>query len=248
MNKLTNKTALVTGGGTGIGRTIAWRLAEQGADVLILGRNADTLREAASQHARISWAVADVGQTDDIARAVREAKERFGRLDILVNNAGIAPVTPLANLDMDEFDQVYRVNVRGVVDMTRQALPLLQASRGTVINISSAVGERPMPGLSVYASSKAAVSLLGKAWAKELAADGIRVNSVSVGPIETPIYDKAGLSDDASQEHVDRVSQLIPLGRFGTSDEVASVVAFLASDEAGYVTGSDYGVDGGFAA
>ena len=245
---LTNKVALVTGGGSGIGRGIAYLLAKDGAKVVIIGRSVNTLLESAAQHENISYIVADIGDSADITRVLDEIKTQHGQLDILVNNAGVAPVTPLADVDMSEFDQVFRVNVRGVVDLTKQSLDLLKASKGSVINISSAVANLPLPNMSLYSSSKAAVNSLTRVWGKELAKDGVRVNSVGVGPIETPIYDKAGLSVEEAQAHIDAVTKLIPFGRFGKVEEVASVVAFLASDEASYVTGCDYAVDGGFAA
>lgn len=245
---LTNKVALVTGGGSGIGRGIAYRLANDGAKVVIIGRSVDTLQESAAQHENITYIVADIGESADIARVLDEIKTQHGQLDILVNNAGVAPVTALTDVDMSEFDQVFRVNVRGVVDLTKQSLEMLKASKGSVINISSAVANLPLPNMSLYSSSKAAVNSLTRVWGKELAKDGIRVNSVGVGPIKTPIYDKAGLSEEEAQAHVEAVTKLIPFGRFGTVEEVASVVAFLASDESSFVTGCDYAVDGGFAA
>ncbi len=245
---LTEKVALVTGGGSGIGRDIAYRLASDGAKVIIIGRSEQTLLESASRHENISYFVADVGESSDISRVLANIKTQYGKLDILVNNAGIAPVTPLANVDMDEFDRVFRVNVRGVVDLTKQSLAMLTETKGSVINISSVVANHPLANMSLYSSSKAALNSLTRVWGKELAKDGIRVNSVGVGPIETPIYDKAGLSEEEALAHMDAVSKLIPFGRFGKVEEVASVVAFLASDEASYVTGCDYAVDGGFSA
>lgn len=245
---LENRIALVTGGGSGIGLGIAKRLADEGANVVIIGRTEASLKESASQSDRISYVVADVGKTEDLARALEQTKARHGGLDILVNNAGVAPVTPFSQLDMAEYDEVFQVNVRGLVDLSRQALPLLKASKGNIVNISTSIVDKPMANMSTYGASKAAVNMFTRVWAKELAGDGVRVNSVGVGPIWTPIYKKTELSAEEAQKHVDRVKQIVPLARFGTIEEVASVVAFLASSEAGFVTGSDYAVDGGFAA
>ena len=248
MSNLSGKTALVTGAGTGIGRAIALRLAQDGANVIILGRTEASLRDAAAQHPRIAYLVADIGRSADLDRVITELESRHGQLDILINNAGVAPVTPFADLDMAEFDSTFQSNVRGLVELTHKALPLLRINRGNVVNISTAIVGRPMANMGIYAASKAAVNMLTRVWAKELAADGIRVNSVGVGPIETPIYDKTALSPEDAQRHLDRVKSSVPLARFGTVDEVANVVLFLASDAASYVTGSDYSVDSGFAA
>ncbi|MFJ9588661.1 SDR family NAD(P)-dependent oxidoreductase [Streptomyces acidicola] len=245
--RLEGKAALVTGAGTGIGRGIAKRLADEGAAVVIMDRTKDSLEESASQHENITHIVADIGKPDDVARLVSEVRERHGRLDILVNNAGIAPVTPFDEATMDEYDRVFLTNVRGLVDLTREALPLLKQTKGNVVNLSSAAVARPVANMSTYAASKAAVNTYTKVWAKEFAKDGVRFNIVSPGPIETPIYEKTDLSAEEIQAHRDRVTQGVPLHRFGKIEEVTSLVAFLTSDEASFITGAEYLVDGGMA-
>lgn len=246
MRSLENKVALVTGAATGIGQSIAVSLARQGARVFITGRSEKSLNEAAAQHEGITALVADVGRTEDVTRVLDAIRERTGQLDIVVNNAGMAPITPLAQQTLAEFDRVININLRAVVDIGVQALPLLQASKGSIINISSAMANNPLPGMSVYSASKAALKTLSIVWAKELAKDGIRVNSIAVGPIETPIYEKTDLSPEEAQKHKDRVTALVPLGRFGQPQDIASLVTFLASDDASFITGADIAVDGGF--
>ncbi len=246
MSRFSGKTALVTGGGAGIGLSIALTLAREGADVIVTGRSESSLRGAITAHNKITTIVADVGKSHDVTRIIEHISKDFGRLDILINNAGMAPVTALADQTLTEFDEVFNINVRAVVDLSVQALPFLKASKGCIINISSAVASRPLPGMSVYCASKAALRTLTFVWAKELAKDGIRVNSVAVGPVETPIYEKTELSEDDAKAHRERVTQLVPLGHFGLPQDIASAVAYLASDDACFITGSDIAVDGGF--
>ena len=244
--KLQDKIMIVTGGGSGIGQTIAVRAAEQGAKVVIVGRSEGPLQETSNMHQNISYVVGDVSKTEDVTKLIQYVTNTFGQLDVVVNNAGVAPVVPLEAQTLEEFDRVFNINVRAVVDIAKQALPLLKASKGNIVNISSAVANNPLANMSVYSASKAAMDTLTIVWAKELAKDGIRVNSVAVGPIETPIYEKTALSEEEKQAHEENVKRIVPLGRFGSTDEVANVVNFLASEDAGYVTGSNYAVDGGF--
>ncbi|WP_313685026.1 SDR family oxidoreductase [Pantoea sp.] len=249
MNKLTSKTALVTGGGSGIGREIAKRLANDGAQVIIIGRGETALLETAAMHENITYLVADIVRSEDLENVVTHIDSRFGKLDILVNNAGVAPNTPFESFTMDQYDAIFDVNVRGLIDVTRLALPLLKKSRGVVINISSGVAHRPTPFIAIYSASKAAVSALTKALEKELAPMGIRVNAVSAGATDTPLYEKNGLqSEEEKQGFKDTVNQAIPLGLFARPEEIASAVAFLASDDASYATGSDLVIDGGYSA
>jgi NAD(P)-dependent dehydrogenase (short-subunit alcohol dehydrogenase family) len=245
---LQSKVALVTGGGTGIGRAVALQLAQAGATVVVTGRTEAALREAASQHPSIGHLVADVARTSDAAATIEEVRRRHGRLDILVNNAGIAPVAPLDQATPEHVRETFETNVAGLIEVTRQALSLLRASRGTIVNLASIVADQPFANMSVYAASKAAVLALSRAWAQELAADGIRVNVVSPGPIETPIYGKMGLPKEQLDLMASGILGQVPLRRFGTPDEVAAVIGFLASPQSSYVTGAQYAVGGGIEA
>lgn len=158
----------------------------------------------------------------------------------------MAPVTPITEQTLTEFDAVFNINVRAVVDLTTQALPLLQEIKGSIINIRSAVANQPLPNMSIYSVSKAALKTLTFVWAKELAKDGIRVNNIAVGPIETPIYEKTELSTEEAQAHKDRITSLVPLGRFGQPKDISAIVALLVSEEGSFITGTDIAVDGGF--
>ena len=245
-----NRVALVTGGSTGIGAAVAQQLARGGAQVLITGRHEDTLRASASQHGNIAYLVADVAEPKDVARTLAQVKARYDRLDILINNAAILEIAPLEQAGDEHVRRTFDVNVRGLIETTRVALPLLRASRGAIVNLATVVADRPFANMSVYCASKAAVLALTRSWAQELAADGIRVNAVSPGPIETPMFSagKLGITGDQLQQLGSSVLQRVPTGRFGSPDEVAQVIAFLASSAASYVTGAQYSVGGGIEA
>jgi len=245
---LNNKVALVTGAGTGIGRAIAQRLADEGASVLIVGRTETTLAETASYSDRIAYHAVDLESETGIESVVQTARECYGRLDILVNNAGWAPVSPFATMKIGEYDKVFSINVRAVVMLTQACLPMIKEAKGNIVNITTTMTTNPIATMANYAASKAAVYTMTRAWAKELAKDGVRVNSLGVGPIETPIYGKTELSEEAAKAHKDMVTRSVPLGRMGQPEEVAAVVVFLTSAEASFITGAGYKVDGGVGA
>lgn len=247
-DRFIHKTALVTGAGTGIGRAVAQRFAQEGAQVLILGRTEATLKETAAANENISYMVADIEKDEDLARVVDTLNTQFGKLDILVNNAVWAPVTPFSEVKMEEYDKVFSINVRALVNMTLHVLPMLKQSKGSIINMSSVICKNHLQNMSMYAGTKAAVEIFTQIWAKELAKDGIRVNAIGVGSIETPIYGKTELSDQGMKEHISNITKAIPQGRFGKPEDIAAVAAFLASAEAGFITGSIYGIDGGLGA
>jgi NAD(P)-dependent dehydrogenase (short-subunit alcohol dehydrogenase family) len=244
--KLDDKHILVTGGSTGIGAATALALATAGAKVTITGRTEATLRSAAARHANLAYAVADAADPGAIARTLA----RFDRLDALVNNAGIAEVAPLARADRDHVRRLFDINVAGLIETTRLALPLLERSKGVIVNLASTVADRPFPNMSAYSATKAAVLALTRAWAHELAPLGIRVNAVSPGPIETPIFnpDKMRVSQAELEAFGPIVRAKVAMGRFGRPEEVASVIGFLVSSEASFVTGAQYSVGGGIEA
>jgi NAD(P)-dependent dehydrogenase (short-subunit alcohol dehydrogenase family) len=241
-----NQIALVTGGSTGIGAATALHFAKHGARVVITGRHEDTLHEAAAQHAHIQYLVADVAR--DAARTLEFVRSKYGRLDILVNNAGVFEIGPLSDSAPDLVHRTLDVNVAAVVETTRAALALLRASKGTIVNVASIVADQPFANMSVYSASKAAVLALTRAWAQELSAEGIRVNAVSPGPIETPIFGKLGMPADQLAQMAASIKAQVPVQRYGTAAEVANVIGFLASKAASFVTGGQYTVAGGMEA
>jgi NAD(P)-dependent dehydrogenase (short-subunit alcohol dehydrogenase family) len=245
-----NRVVLITGGSTGIGAAAANLFARAGAKVFVTGRHEKTLRESAAQHANISYIVSDVSKPSDAARAIDEVKSKAGRLDVLVNNAGIFEIAPLADASIDHVRKTLDINVAGLIETTRVALPLLRQSKGAIVNIASVVADQPFANMSVYCASKAAVLALTRAWAQELAADGVRVNAVSPGPIETPIFtpEKVGISPADMEALGGAILGLVPTKRFGKPGEVAEVIAFLASGGASFVNGAQYTVGGGIEA
>jgi NAD(P)-dependent dehydrogenase (short-subunit alcohol dehydrogenase family) len=244
-----NRVVLISGGGTGIGAAAAELLARDGAKVVITGRTEKTLRETAASHAGIGYVVADVARPADVARAIAEVMSRYGRLDALVNNAGVAEIAPLAHADPEHVRRLFDINVGGVIEMTRAALPLLERAKGAIVNIASTVADQPFANMSAYSATKAAVVALTRAWAHELAPLGIRVNAVSPGVVETPMFDAAKLRIPPAQLEGMAPALLarIPLHRFGKPAEIAPVIAFLASSGA-YATGAQWAIGGGLEA
>lgn len=244
------QVALVTGGSTGIGAAVALELAEAGAKVVITGRHEQTLQASAGRHPKISYVVADVARAGDVARTVDEVRSRHGRLDALINNAGVLEIVPLADASPEHVRRTWETNVLGLIETTRAALPLLRKSKGAIVNLATIIADQPFANMSVYCASKAAVLALTRAWAQELAPEGIRVNAVSPGPIETPMFsaEKLGIGAPALEQLGSAVLGMVPLKRFGKPEEVAQVIAFLASPASSYVSGAQYTVGGGMEA
>lgn len=249
MGKLDNKVAVVTGGGTGIGRAIAQVFAREGAQVVVAGRRMSALEETAEGFEGIHCVAADLTKTEDVTKIIDYVKENLGdKIDILVNNAGWCPVQPLKELTLADYDNAFNLDVRALVDMTIQALPMVIAAKGNIINMSSVGTTHRSPNLSMYQGAKAAVENFTRVWALELAEDGVRVNAIAPGMIETPIWDVPGLTAEESQAHRAHIAQGVPVKYAGDPMDIANAALYLVSDEASYVLGAVLAVDGGMGA
>ncbi|MDB5326965.1 MAG: short-chain dehydrogenase/reductase [Phycisphaerales bacterium] len=243
MSKLTNKVALVTGGSRGIGAAIAKRLAADGASVALTytkGKEpADAVVKAIEAAGGKALAIqADSADADAVTKAVNQAAKHFGRLDILVNNAGIAAGSTLEATSLEDFDRLYAVNVRGTFVAIQAALKHI-GDGGRIINIGSCLGERvAFPGVTAYSSTKGAIKILTQGLSREVGGRGITVNNVQPGPIDTDM--NPGKGDGAAGMHA-----MIPIGRHGHVDELAAMVAFVASPDASFANGASLTVDGG---
>lgn len=241
-------SALVTGGTTGIGLATARVLHEQGFTVLVTGQNPETL--AAARRAlpeAVAILRADARSLQDAAKVADELKQRFGRLDAAFLNAGIGRMLPIEAVDEAAFDEHFAVNVKGQYFTLQKALPLM--SEGGSVIFTGAIGAHTgIPNWSVYTATKGALLAMVRALAAELAPRGIRVNSVSPGPVNNAAFDKLGLPPDAIAAFREGIPMRVPLGRFGAEEEIARTVAFLASSAASFITGVDIPVDGGIAA
>ena len=245
---LSNKTAIVTGGGSGIGRAIAQRLAKEGANVVICGRTESSLKETAEVDAKICYVVGDMTKTETIEKMMTMVKNKFGRLDILVNNAGWCPVQPITEITIDDYDKAFSLDVRALVEMTIHALPMIRESHGSIINLSSVGATHCAPNLSLYVGAEAAVENFTRTWALELAKDGVRVNAIAPGAIRTNIWNATDLSPEDAKKHEDGIAASIPFGRFGAPEDIANMAVFLLSDEASYISGGIFSVDGAMGA
>ncbi|MFA7173286.1 MAG: 3-oxoacyl-[acyl-carrier-protein] reductase [Kiritimatiellia bacterium] len=238
------KVAVVTGAARGIGRAIAEDLAGRGADVVVCDLQKEWLAEsvaAIEAKGRKSLAVAvDVGDSDAVNTCIKEVMEKFGRIDIMVNNAGITKDTLLIRMSDQDWDDVMRVNLKGTFLFSRAvARPMMKQRSGTIVNIASIIGLIGNAGQANYAASKAGVIALTKSTAKELASRGVRANAIAPGFISSK------MTDALSQDVRDQMLANIPMARFGEPEDIAKAVAFLASDEASYVTGQCLSVNGG---
>ncbi len=245
MKRLEGKVAVITGGNSGIGLATAKRLLDEGARIAISGRSQKTLNEAAKTLGKEVLVVqADVSKLADADKLFSAVEQRFGKIDILFVNAGVAKFVPMEAVSEAHYDEQFDINTRGAYFTIQKALPHLNDGASVILN-SSVVSHQGVTNGSVYAATKAALRSFTRSLAAELVGRNIRVNAVAPGPIETPIFGRTGLSQEAVDGFKESVVASVPMKRFGQPEEVASVVAFLASSDASYITGVEIGVDGG---
>src|SRR5229473_3192689 len=247
MGKLDGKIALITGGNSGIGLATAKRFVNEGAYVFITGRRDSELAAAVKEIGHdVTGVQGDVSNLDDLDRLFAQIKREKGKLDIVFANAGVAKYAPFGKITEELYDQIFDINVKGLVFTVQKALPLLPDGASIILN-ASVVASKGLSSNSVYSATKAAVRSFARTWTTDLKERRIRVNAVSPGSIDTPGLSGLLASSETGQQRLKMIANSIPLGRLGTPDEIASAVVFLASDDSSYVTGTELFVDGGFA-
>jgi NAD(P)-dependent dehydrogenase (short-subunit alcohol dehydrogenase family) len=239
------KVVIVTGATSGIGEAAAVAFQEAGARVYGFARRNDAVGAARENHPNIQWLVADVADEGQVTGAVESVVRQARRLDVVVNNAGIGVFAPLEQSTGETVRRQFEVNVLGTTFVTRAALAALKASKGAVVNISSASGHKPSPGAAHYGASKAAIESLTRSWAVELAPHGVRVNSIAPGPTDTPGIDKLGVPAEAIPQLKQGLVKQVPLGRMASSGEIARWIVAIADPSVTWVTGQVLGIDGG---
>ncbi|MBC8043190.1 MAG: SDR family oxidoreductase [Rhizobacter sp.] len=246
MKKLEGKVAVITGGNSGIGLSTAKEFQAEGAKVVISGRNQKTLDESVKAIGGETLAVqGDVSSLADIDKLIAKTKEKFGKIDILVVNAGIFKGAPVEATDESLYNEIMDINVKGAFFTIQKALPLFNDG-GSIVIVSSVVNQIGMANASVYSASKAAVRSFARTLSADLAGRNIRVNVCSPGPIATPIFGRLGMPPEVEKQVLDGMASLPTLKRFGTPEEVAKVILFLASSDSSYMLGAEMVVAGGF--
>jgi len=246
-NKLEGKIAVITGGNSGIGLAAAKRFVSEGAYVFISGRRQKELDLALSEIGKnVTAILSDVSNLADLDRLYNIVKDQKGHLDILFANAGIAQFAPLEEISEEHFDNIFRINVKGLLFTVQKALPLFQ-NGGSIILNASVGSSKGFEETSVYSATKAAVRSFARTWTVELRHRKIRVNAISPGPIDTPIFSNLLQNEEQIEQFKMNIVNTVPMGRMGSPDEVAKVALFLASDDSSYITGIELFVDGGMA-
>lgn len=247
--ELEGRAALITGASSGIGRATALRFAQEGANLALVGRNHEALKEVADEIFRGGRSVikiyADVTDEAHARRAVETAAEALGGIDVLVNAAGIIANGTVETTPLSDWDEMMNVNLRSVFHLMQLAAPHLERRPGNVVNVSSVTGLRAFPGVLAYCVSKAGVDQLTRCAALELAPKGVRVNAVNPGVVVTQVHRRGGMSEEKYANFLEHSKTTHPLGRVGAAEEVAELILFLASDRASWITGATYSIDGG---
>jgi NAD(P)-dependent dehydrogenase (short-subunit alcohol dehydrogenase family) len=249
--KAKDKVALITGGGSGIGKATAILFAKEGAKVVITGRTEKTLKEtmegAKKERLEIDYIVSDVAREGDCIKAVGYTINKYGRIDILFNNASVTTLGATHETIKEDWDEVFGINVRGTYLMSKYAIPhMLEQGKGYIVNNSSVVGLKAVPGAAAYNASKGAVTQLTRTMALEYADKGIRVSGICPGAILTPMAERM-LNDPGTRDLLDSMQPIVRcLGRFGKPEEIAQAVVFLCDDDVAYMTGTMLSVDGGW--
>jgi NAD(P)-dependent dehydrogenase (short-subunit alcohol dehydrogenase family) len=245
--RLEGQIALITGGNSGIGLATAKEFVSEGAYVFITGRRDAELAAAVKEIGRnVTGVQGDASNLGDLDRLFAQIKREKGKLDIVFANAGVAKFAPLGKITEEHYDSIFDVNVKGLLFTVQKALPLLPDGASIILN-ASIVASKGSPEWSVYSATKAAVRSFARTWTTELKDRRIRVNAVSPGFTDTPGLGDLLASAEAGEQRKKMISNSVPLGRFGTPDEIAKAVVFLASDDSSYITGIELFVDGGFA-
>lgn len=247
MSKLAGKIAVITGATSGMGLDTAKLFLKEGANVVLTGRSQAKLDALKDQlEGNFLLVKADAANLEDSKGLIQQTVEAFGKIDILFLNAGIFKALPIGMLSEEIFDEIYNINVKGPLFTVNQALEQLNEGASIIFN-TSVSNVKGMPGVSIYGSSKASLRSIVRTLAAELAEKNIRVNAISPGPIDTPIYGKTNLTQEQMERFAEGIAGQIPLGRFGSGDEVAKTALFLASEDSSFITGSEIPVDGGMA-
>src|SRR6266446_667759 len=247
MGKLEGKVALITGGNSGIGLATAKEFVNEGAYVFITGRRDPELTAAVKEIGRnVTGVRGDVSNLGDLDRLFTQIKREKSKLDIVFANAGVAKFAPFGTITEEFYDSIFNINVKGLLFTVQKALPLLSDGASVILN-ASIVASKGFSSNSVYSATKAAVRSFARTWTTDLKDRRIRVNAVSPGSTDTPGLSELLGSSETGQQRLKMISNIVPLGRLGTPDEIAKAGVFLASDDASYVTGAELFVDGGFA-
>jgi NAD(P)-dependent dehydrogenase (short-subunit alcohol dehydrogenase family) len=243
------KVAFVTGATSGIGKACAVGFASKGAKVACVGRNPearkDVAREIEALGSEVLMLKADLSNDSEVNSVLTNAIEVFGGIDVLVNAAGHIASGTIETTSIEAWDKMLNINLRTIFNLMQQASPTLIERKGNIVNVSSVTGLRSFPGVLAYCVSKAGLDQLTRCAALELAAKGVRVNAVNPGVVVTEIHKRGGMNDEAYSTFLEHSKQTHPLGRVGRPDEIAELVMFLASTQAGWITGATYSIDGG---